>query len=190
MYKVIFVLGGPGAGKGTQCDRLTTELGCAHISAGDCLREEQARPDSNDGKLIKEYITEGKIVPMEITLRLLEAKMKSYSLQGINTFLIDGFPRKMDQFEGFERAICPATVALFFYCDQEIMLGRLMDRGKTSGRDDDNAESIKKRFVTFTETSMPVVNALKNDNRCITINAEHDPDTVFETTVNALQPYL
>ena len=83
---VIFVLGGPGAGKGTQCERIVQvrlatshckiycyikEFGYVHLSAGELLREERANPDSSDGKLIDDYIKEGKIVPVEITINLI-----------------------------------------------------------------------------------------------------------------------
>ncbi|EEB05753.2 uridylate kinase [Schizosaccharomyces japonicus yFS275] len=189
-YKVIYVLGGPGAGKGTQCSRLVKKYKLAHISAGDCLREEQSREGSKYGDLIRTYIKEGQIVPKEITIKLLEQKMKDYSAEGIDTFLIDGFPRKLDQYQAFEEMVCPALTTLFFQCGQETMLARLLNRGKTSGREDDNTESIKKRFVTYVETSMPVIDAMKERGRCVTINAENDPDTVFEDTCAAMNKAL
>jgi UMP-CMP kinase len=89
---VIFVLGGPGAGKGTQCQKLVADYGFKHLSAGDLLREEQDRPGSEFGEMIKTYIKEGTIVPMEVTVQLLENAMKS-SIEGGNAkglFLIDG----------------------------------------------------------------------------------------------------
>src|SRR5881398_1075765 len=73
---VIFVLGGPGAGKGTQCAKLVADYGFKHLSAGDLLREEQDRPGSEFGEMIKAYIKEGTIVPMEVTVQLLENAMK------------------------------------------------------------------------------------------------------------------
>lgn len=75
---VIYVLGGPGAGKGTQCANLVRDYGFKHLSAGDLLREEQNRPDSQFGSMIKEYIADGKIVPMEVTVQLLENAMTAY----------------------------------------------------------------------------------------------------------------
>ena len=89
---VIFVLGGPGAGKGTQCQKLVSDYGFKHLSAGDLLREEQDRPGSEFGEMIKAYIKEGTIVPMEVTVQLLENAMKA-SMAGENKkglFLIDG----------------------------------------------------------------------------------------------------
>lgn len=88
---VIFVLGGPGAGKGTQCSKLVSDYGFKHLSAGDLLREEQDRPGSEFGEMIKTYIKEGTIVPMEVTIQLLENAMKkAMEEENKHTFLIDG----------------------------------------------------------------------------------------------------
>ena len=92
---VVYVLGGPGAGKGTQCANLVRDYGFKHLSAGDLLRAEQDRPDSQFGNMIKEYIADGKIVPMEVTVQLLENAMteeiNSQKEQStVRRFLIDG----------------------------------------------------------------------------------------------------
>jgi UMP-CMP kinase len=88
---IIFVLGGPGAGKGTQCECLIRDYDFKHLSAGDLLREEQDRPGSQFGDMIKEYLRDGKIVPSEVTVRLLEnAIRKSKEQEGKSWFLIDG----------------------------------------------------------------------------------------------------
>ncbi|KAI1810995.1 uridylate kinase [Poronia punctata] len=187
---VLFVLGGPGAGKGTQCERLVAAYGFTHLSAGDLLRAEQNRPGSEYGQLIKDYIKDGLIVPMEVTIVLLENAMRaaisssSSSSSGTNKgkFLIDGFPRKFDQAVKFEEAVCPAKFVLFYDCPEEEMERRLLERGKTSGRDDDNAESIRKRFRTFIETSMPVVDYFDKQDRVVRIRADVPPDDVYKAT--------
>jgi len=86
---VVFVLGGPGAGKGTQCANLVRDYGFTHLSAGDLLRAEQDRTGSEFGDMIKSYIKDGKIVPMEVTVQLLENAVMDVN-QGKGRFLIDG----------------------------------------------------------------------------------------------------
>ncbi|POS84256.1 hypothetical protein EPUL_004617, partial [Erysiphe pulchra] len=190
---VVFVLGGPGAGKGTQCARLVHDYQFIHISAGDLLRAEQDRTGSEFGDLIKTCIKEGKIVPMEITIKLLERSMMdavSKSLDGNVKFLIDGFPRKMDQALKFEETLCEARFVLFFDCSEEEMQRRLLKRGETSGRTDDNPESIKKRFKTFIDTSMPVIEYFKSQDKVVTIDATKSPEEVYEETQNKLKKRL
>ncbi|KAK6954311.1 bifunctional uridylate/adenylate kinase [Daldinia eschscholtzii] len=193
---VIFVLGGPGAGKGTQCERLVARYGFAHLSAGDLLRAEQNRPDSEFGELIRHHIRNGLIVPMEVTIALLEAAMRQVLDEPTavtstsshdagrkkGRFLIDGFPRKLDQAVKFEEAVVPARFVLFYDCPEDEMERRLLERGKTSGREDDNADSIRKRFRTFVETSMPVVDYFEKQDRVVKVDARPDPDQVFEAT--------
>ena len=88
---VVFVLGGPGAGKGTQCAKLVHDYGFTHLSAGDLLRAEQDREGSEFGDLIKQHIKNGTIVPMEVTVQLLENAIMDRN-KGSGRFLIDGAP--------------------------------------------------------------------------------------------------
>ncbi|KAK4230626.1 adenylate kinase-domain-containing protein [Podospora fimiseda] len=182
---VLFVLGGPGAGKGTQCANLVKDFSFTHLSAGDLLRAEQDRPGSQYGQLIKDCIKNGEIVPMEVTVALLENAMKdtiTSKSQKKARFLIDGFPRKMDQAFKFEEVVCPARLVLFYDCPEETMEKRLLERGKTSGRADDNAESIRKRFRVFIETSMPVVNHYEKEGRVIKVDSTPSPEEVYKDT--------
>jgi UMP-CMP kinase len=192
---VIFVLGGPGAGKGTQCAKLVDHYGFTHLSAGDLLRAEQNRPGSQFGQLIKDYIKDGAIVPMEVTVQLLENAMaEKLAEKGPDNregrFLIDGFPRKMDQAVKFEETVCKAKAVLFYDCPEEEMERRLIERGKTSGRADDNAESIKKRFRVFVETSMPVVEHYDAVGCVLKVDATPTADSVFRTTTAKLAEKL
>ena len=119
--KFVFVLGGPGCGKGTNCARLKADFGFEHLSAGDLLREEKSRQGSEVGALISEYIKEGKIVPAEITIGLLKAAMQKNPEK---TFLIDGFPRKLDQCETFMAEVGKPMFTLFFEVSEAAMTAR------------------------------------------------------------------
>lgn len=183
---VVYILGGPGSGKGTQSARLVQDYGFTHLSAGDLLRAEQDRSGSEYGQLIKDYIKNGAIVPMEVTVKLLENAMRAKLSDGRGRFLIDGFPRKMDQAAFFESSVCPSKCTLFLDCPEDVMNERLLNRGKTSGRSDDNAESIKKRFRTFVETSMPVVDYFEKEGRVVKVSALGSEQEVYELVVGGL----
>jgi UMP-CMP kinase len=144
------------------------------------LRAEQQREGSKYGEMIKHYIREGLIVPMEVTIALLEQAMKEAITEGKGSrFLIDGFPRKMDQAIKFEQVVVPARLTLYFECPEEVMLKRLLKRGESSGRIDDNIDSIKKRFVVFTETSMPVIEMYEKENKVRKITCDQPVDQVY-----------
>ena len=89
---VVFILGGPGSGKGTQCELIVKKFNYVHLSAGDLLREERKTPGSEYGEIIQKRIDNGQIVPSEITVSLLKKAMEQ---SPSNKFLIDGFPRNM-----------------------------------------------------------------------------------------------
>ena len=162
---IVFVLGGPGVGKGTQCALLNKHYGFVHLSAGDLLRAERADPNSKHGKLIDTYIAEGKIVPSEVTVALLKKALLFHVSTGKARFLIDGFPRSEENLLGFEKVLqlyVDVKCVLFFevraaflcsgsmqtalvQCPEEEMQRRLLARNE--GRPDDNIETIQKRFV-------------------------------------------
>jgi UMP-CMP kinase len=150
---VVFVLGGPGAGKGTNCAKLVEHFGFVHLSAGDLLRAERQR-GGPQADLINEYIKDGKIVPNEITCALI---MDAMTASPVKKFLVDGYPRNLDNREGWEQTVGDGVElagVLFFDCPEEALTERIIERGKTSGRDDDNAEAMIKRLVS--ERTCPV----------------------------------
>ncbi|CAJ1462118.1 unnamed protein product [Effrenium voratum] len=135
------------------CTGFRGTFGYQHLSAGDLLREERKRAGSQYGELIESYIKEGKLVPVEIVVKLLQQAMEKLGwAQG--KFLVDGFPRSFDNMEGWKKVLggkVDVQFALFFDCSEAVMEARIMERGKTSGRADDNAEAVRKRLATFKE---------------------------------------
>ena len=160
VYRTIFVLGGPGAGKGTQSSLVLDNYPSPgeyvwHLSAGDLLREARTK-GGEDGELIESYIVAGKIVPVAVTLGLLKRAMDDVcdnNTSSVTTatppiFLIDGFPRSDDNLDGWEDAMgeSSALVAAIVYdCPEAELEKRILERSKTSGRSDDNVDSIRKR---------------------------------------------
>ncbi|KAG0559980.1 hypothetical protein M758_10G139600 [Ceratodon purpureus] len=183
-FKVVFVLGGPGSGKGTQCAKIVDTFGFVHLSAGDLLRAEINSGNEN-GTMIQNMIKEGKIVPAEVTVKLLEKAMKE---SGNDKFLIDGFPRNLDNRQCFDRVtgIEPQFI-LFFDCPEEEMERRLL--GRNQGRVDDNIETIRKRFKVFIESSLPVVSHYEECGKVHKIDATRSPDEVFSSIEPLFQQF-
>lgn len=183
--KVIFVLGGPGSGKGTQCASIVEHFGFTHLSAGDLLRAEINSGNEN-GLMIQNMIKEGKIVPSEVTVKLLQnAMIKS----GNDKFLIDGFPRNEENRAAFElvTGITPEFI-LFFDCPEEEMEKRLL--GRNQGRVDDNIETIRKRFKVFVESSLPVINHYDSLGKVRKIDAAKSREEVFASVQPLFIPLM
>lgn len=179
---VVFVLGGPGAGKGTQCKLIEDEFKYVHLSAGDLLREERQRAGSEYGELIESYIRDGRIVPVEITCNLLKRAMEKHGWAN-GKFLIDGFPRNMDNLMGWKKAtdgLVNEKFCLFFDCTESVMEERVLARGMTSGRSDDNVESIRKRFKVFIESTMPIVDFYRDQGKLRVIRTDRAVPIVWE----------
>eukprot|EP00927_Polykrikos_kofoidii_P072520 TRINITY_DN68624_c0_g1_i1.p1 TRINITY_DN68624_c0_g1~~TRINITY_DN68624_c0_g1_i1.p1 ORF type:complete len:1791 (+),score=282.65 TRINITY_DN68624_c0_g1_i1:195-5567(+) len=187
---VVFVLGGPGAGKGTQCKNISEMFGYTHLSAGDLLREERTRAGSKYGDLIQSHIKEGKLVPADVTVNLIESAMMKHGWEG-GRFLIDGFPRSFDNLDSWKRIIggrVSVKFALYLDCSEAVMQARLLERGKTSGRVDDNLESIKLRFKTFQEESKPVVERFASDGLLRRADATQSVERVLADVTKFFQP--
>lgn len=199
-------MGGPGAGKGTQCNNIVNNYGFVHLSAGDLLREEMATPGSPYGQMIDEIIKNGQIVPSYVTVGLLNNAMdKSHKKR----FLIDGFPRNFENNAAFEKDLgskvgsfdppnssraeffllayhnifvfpsLDVPFILFFDVPEDVMEKRLLKRGETSGRTDDNITAIKKRFKTFQDQTMPVIDYYGKQNKVVHVNGDRDPKAIF-----------
>lgn len=111
---IIWVLGGPGSGKGTQCDRIVAKYQFSHFSTGDLLRDE-VKSGSAKGKQLSELMTRGDLVPNDEVLALLKAAMEKVADSTVG-YLIDGYPREKDQGAAFEKQIAPVDIILYFEC--------------------------------------------------------------------------
>jgi adenylate kinase family enzyme len=170
LREVYFIMGGPGSGKGTQCERLVKRFHATHLSAGDLLRAEVAS-GSETGRAIAGVIAEGKIVASETTVGLLQAAMA----RSRGPFLVDGFPRSLDNLKAFEKELPQGVFMLFLDVSEDVML-----RGESSGRSDDNEATIRNRFQTFLDESMPVVQELERRSRLRRVSAGGSADEVFQ----------
>lgn len=167
---------------------LFQKYGYTHLSAGELLRDERKNPDSQYGELIEKYIKEGKIVPVEITISLLKREMDQTMAANAqkNKFLIDGFPRNQDNLQGWNKTMdgkADVSFVLFFDCNNEICIERCLERGKSSGRSDDNRESLEKRIQTYLESTKPIIDLYEEMGKVKKIDASKSVDEVFGEVV-------
>ena len=168
----IVLFGKPGAGKGTQADFLKHKYNLVHLSTGDIFRFNM-KNDTELGKLAKSYIDNGDLVPDEVTINMLQDEVeKNPQAKG---FLFDGFPRTIAQAEALDKFLAgknqgiTATVAL--EANDEILVQRLLERGKTSGRaDDQDEEKIRNRYQEYNEKTAPLMAYYQQQNKFYAVN--------------------
>ncbi|CAH2077996.1 unnamed protein product, partial [Thlaspi arvense] len=178
------ISGGPGSGKGTQCEKIVETFGLTHLSAGDLLRREIALHTKN-GAMILNLIKDGKIVPSEVTVKLIQKELES---SDSCKFLIDGFPRTEENRVAFERIIgSDPDVVLFFDCPEEEMVKRVLNRNQ--GRVDDNITTMRKRLKIFEALNRPVIEYYKNKGKLYTINAVGTVDDIFQQVLPIFTPF-
>ncbi|KAK9392465.1 adenylate kinase isoenzyme 1 [Crotalus adamanteus] len=177
-HKIIFVVGGPGSGKGTQCEKIVQKYGYTHLSTGDLLREEVSS-GSDRGKKLSAIMEKGELVPLDTVLDMLRDAMlaKADKSKG---YLIDGYPREVNQGVEFEKKIAAPTLLLYVDAGKDTMVKRLLKRGETSGRVDDNEETIKKRLDTYYKATEPVIAYYEKKGIVCKVNAEGTVDEVFK----------
>ncbi|XP_018875593.3 adenylate kinase isoenzyme 5 isoform X2 [Gorilla gorilla gorilla] len=175
--KIIFIIGGPGSGKGTQCEKLVEKYGFTHLSTGELLREELAS-ESERSKLIRDIMERGDLVPSGIVLELLKEAMVA-SLGDTRGFLIDGYPREVKQGEEFGRRIGDPQLVICMDCSADTMTNRLLQRSRSSLPVDDTTKTIAKRLEAYYRASIPVIAYYETKTQLHKINAEGTPEDVF-----------
>lgn len=189
---VVFVLGGPGAGKGTMCELAESQLGWTHLSTGDLLRAEIAAGGPR-AATIEEIVTAGKLVPNEVTVTLLKEAMERVTrTTGKRNFLLDGFPRSLHNMEGWYEVFgreAELPKMLYFECPYDVLEKRILGRAKYSGRSDDNVESMKLRFDTFKAETLPTVEFFRSKNKCVDLDTSQARPVVYELVVAQLAEY-
>jgi len=179
--RIVFVLGGPGSGKGTQCDKIVAKYGFTHLSTGDLLRDE-VNSGSARGKELTAIMEKGDLVPLDTVLSMLrDAMVKKASVS--KGFLIDGYPRELEQGKKFENDVAPVQSVLYFEVADATMKARLLKRAETSGRADDNETTIVKRLKTFHDHTEPVIAYYEKQNKVCRIVAEGTVDEIFAKVV-------
>ncbi len=204
---VLVFLGPPGVGKGTQAARLASELGLPHISTGDLFRDHMKR-DTPLGLRAKEFVNTGQLVPDDITVGLVEDRIKSGDCA--KGFILDGFPRTIGQDEKLVQVLArkrqPVAAAIYFSAPQSVIIERISGRrtckscgaishakfsptrvngrcdmcdGPTHQREDDNEEKVQKRLQEYHANTGPLIDRYRQLNLLHEVDAVRSVDEVY-----------
>lgn len=184
----IILCGAPGSGKGTQSEFIVEKYGLQHLSTGDMLRQE-IKSGSELGQEIGALIAKGNLVPDHKMIHLIEHYLDTLpaDCKGV---IFDGFPRTVTQAEALELLMerrHMKAVLLDLIVDEEEVIKRLLNRGKTSGRADDNYVTIKKRIQIFHEETQPVCSYYIHRHNYFSINGNYSMEDTFSQIHNILQ---
>jgi len=187
----LILFGPPGSGKGTQAEMLVEKYNLLHISTGDLFRYEIGNKTPL-GVEAKSYMDKGELVPDSVTIRMLENKVNANS--DVGGFIFDGFPRTIKQSEALDAFLkekgTSITGLLSLKVDDDELVSRLLERGKTSGRkDDSNEEIIRNRIAVYNNETAPVYNYYKEQGLSAYINGVGTKDEIFASLSEAIDCY-
>ncbi len=156
--KNIIIFGAPGSGKGTYSDEIVTRYGMGHISTGDVLRAE-IKNGTELGKIAQGYISNGQLIPDNLMIEILA---KTYDAQPAGKGVIfDGFPRTIAQAEALKKMLQERGhelgIMIELVVEEDVLMFRLLRRAQEQGREDDNEETIKKRFAVYHNQTAPLI---------------------------------
>ena len=187
----LVLFGPPGAGKGTQSQKLIEKYGLIHLSTGDLLRGEIAQ-GTELGLEAKKLMDEGKLVPDAVVIGMISHKLDTN--KDAKGFIFDGFPRTVAQAEALDELLAsknaPISGMVALEVNDDELESRLLLRGKDSGRPDDaNPEVIRKRIKEYNDKTAPVAGFYKTQNKYKSINGIGSVNEIFDTIGGIIASY-
>lgn len=177
----IVLFGPPGAGKGTQAEKLQEHYGILHLSTGEAIREEM-RQGTELGKLAEKQMEGGRLASDELVLGIIEKYLEEHKdAPGV---IFDGFPRTLPQAEAFDKMLTKigesVTVMLALEVPEEVIVERILNRGKTSGRaDDQSVETIRNRVAVYEKQTAVVADYYKAQGKYQAVDGVGTIDEIF-----------
>ena len=187
----LVLFGPPGAGKGTQSQKLIEKHGLIHLSTGDLLRSEISQGTAL-GLEAKKLMDAGLLVPDEVVIGMISAKLDAN--KAAKGFIFDGFPRTVAQAEALDRLLvskdAPISGMIALEVTDNELEQRLLLRGKDSGRADDaNPEVIRKRIKEYNDKTAPVAGFYQNQNKYKSINGIGSVTEIFDAIGDVIETY-
>lgn len=191
MFNLV-LFGPPGSGKGTQSSKIIEKYNLAHVSTGDILRIEVAN-ETPLGTEAKKFMDQGMLVPDEVVIGMISSKLdENPNAAG---FIFDGFPRTVAQAQALDNLLDfknhPINIVLSLIVSEDELKSRLISRGESSGRSDDNEEVITKRIKEYHAKTSPVADYYKSKNKLVEVKGEGTVETIFDSLcdeIDTIQP--
>ena len=182
----IVIFGKPGSGKGTQASLIKDNYDLIHISTGDVFRKNTSQ-GTELGKVAVQFMSKGELVPDEITISMLKEEIKNF--MPCNGFIFDGFPRTILQAESLDDLLksmeLKIDLVVALDVDNKKLIERLLKRGKTSGRSDDQSEEkINKRLEEYDNKTKPLINFYKIQEKFLSINGVGELNEVTDRLIS------
>lgn len=188
----VVIFGAPGSGKGTQSELIIKEYGLEHISTGDVLRNE-IKNGTELGKIADGYITKGQLVPDNLIIDMLAKVLDSRkNPKGV---IFDGFPRTIPQAEALKKMLnergTDVTVMLNLHVEEKELIRRMLERGKVSGRSDDNIDTIQSRLNVYHTQTAPLTEFYVREGKLCDVRGEGGTiEEIFGKIKEKLDKYL
>jgi adenylate kinase len=187
----IVLFGPPGAGKGTQSEKIIEKYHLTHLSTGDLFRKHLGE-GTDLGKLARKYMDEGRLVPDEVVIGMVEDKINSTT--DTNGFIFDGFPRTVAQAEALDAMMTKNNLhisgMIALDVAEEILKERIRERGKTSGRADDQDEAkIATRIKVYLDETLPVAAYYEKQGKLTKINGVGSIEGIFDNISQVMDRY-
>ena len=184
----LILFGKPGSGKGTQAEFVKNKYNLKHISTGDVFRYNISK-ETELGVLAKSYMEKGDLVPDNVTIKMLEAEVNN-SLNA-NGFIFDGFPRTTLQAEMLDEFLLSKelsiTMTIALEVDENLLIDRLINRGKDSGRvDDQNRYKIQNRFNEYNKKTSTLINYYKSQNKFFKVKGSGEVREISQRIFNVI----
>ncbi|WP_425636232.1 adenylate kinase [Algoriphagus yeomjeoni] len=190
MYNIV-LFGPPGAGKGTQSEKLIQRYGLTHLSTGDLFRKHLGE-GTELGQLAKKYMNEGRLVPDEVVIGMVEDKINETN--NARGFIFDGFPRTTAQAEALDEMLSKHGIAISgmiaLDVPEEVLRLRIKERGKTSNRvDDQDDEKINTRIKVYLDETLPVADYYASQGKLQKINGVGEIEQIFSDITSVIDSY-
>ena len=181
MFNLV-IFGGPGSGKGTQSEKLIDRYGLTHISTGEVLRGEIAA-GTELGKIADGYISRGQLIPDDLMVRVLASVLDDNPEKTSKGVIFDGFPRTIPQAESLKKMLAErgseVHAVIGLEVPEEELIRRMLQRGKETGRADDNIDTITKRLKVYHEQTAPLREYYKQEGNYLPVEGSGDVDRIF-----------